>query len=170
VHPRFRGLPLVGHLAAADHHAGGGDQRDSEPNLERGDARKRGQLVTGAGELGQAGLHLGEPPGDQAGDVNARRLAAVADVQELPVLEGEPGGLGMPDEREALQDRRVVVAVARRVPGRGREQALALPEPDRLGRYPCPVGRLADPNTAGVPMERQLNGPRHISRPSRGAW
>ena len=97
MHPRFRGLPLVGHLAAADHHAGGAGQRDSEPNLERGDARKRGQLVTGAGELGQAGLHLGEPPGDQAGDVNARRLAAVADVQELPVLEGEPGGLGMPD-------------------------------------------------------------------------
>ena len=51
-------------------------------------------------------------------------------------------------------------------PGQGEEQALALPVPDRLGRYPCPAGRLADPNTAGVPMGRQLNGPRTSPRPS----
>jgi hypothetical protein len=40
--------------------------------------------------------------------VHARRLAVVADVQDLPdVLEGEPGGLGVPDEREALLNARI---------------------------------------------------------------
>src|SRR5713101_5964697 len=84
---------------------------------------------------------------DAVGQEAAVRLAAVADVKDLAdVLEGEPGGLGMPDKREALEDRRVVVAVARRGPGGGREQVLVLPEPDRLSRYPGPAGRLADPH------------------------
>ena len=54
--------------------------------------------------------------------------------------------LGLPDERQALEDGRGVVAVAGRGPGRGREQALVFPEPDRLGRHPGPAGRLADPH------------------------
>ena len=79
--------------------------------------------------------------------MNAGRLTAVADVQHLAdVLQGEPRGLGMPDERQALHDGRVVVAVAGRGPGRGREQVLVLPEPDRLGRDTGLAGRLADPH------------------------
>ena len=80
--------------------------------LRRGPPGQRGQLVPGTGKLGQPGLDLGQPPGDQAGDVDAGRLAAVADVQHLADgLEGEPGGLGLPDERQALEDGRAVVAV-----------------------------------------------------------
>ena len=83
--------------------------------------------------------------------MHARRLAVVADVQDLPdVLEGEPGGLGVPDEREGLQDGRVVVAVAGRGPGRGGEEVLVFPQnrivlagtPDRSAASPifmlCP--------------------------------
>jgi hypothetical protein len=40
--------------------------------LRRGARR---QLIAGADKLSQPGLHLGQAPGDQAGDVDARRLA-----------------------------------------------------------------------------------------------
>ena len=76
--------------------------------LGRGASGERRQLVAGAGQLGQPGLRLGQAAGDQAGDVHARRLAVIADVQDLPdVLQGEPGGLGVPDEREALLNARI---------------------------------------------------------------
>ena len=76
--------------------------------MRRGAHGQRRQLVAGAAEFGQPGLYLRQAPGDQAGDVDARRLAVVADVQDLPdVLEGEPGGLGVPDEREALLNARI---------------------------------------------------------------
>ena len=113
--------------------------------LRRGPPGERSQLVTGAGQLRQAGLDLAEAPGDQGGDVDAWRLAAVADAQDLAdVLLGEPGGLGVPDEREALQDGRVVVPVPGRCPRGRRDQALVLSEPDRLGRHPGLAGDLAD--------------------------
>src|SRR5215472_14499222 len=126
--------------------------------LRRGALGQCRQLTEGTGEFGQPRLDLGHPLGDQAGDVSARRLAAVADVKDLAdVLEGEPGGLGVPDEAEALDDGRVVVAVAGRGAGRLRKQALVLPEPDRLGRYPGPPGRLADPHLH-APLTFQLHG------------
>ena len=80
--------------------------------LRRGASGQCRQLVPGPDELDQPGLDLGQPPGDQAGDVNTRRLAAVADAQHLADrIQGEPGGLGLPDERQALEDGRAVVAV-----------------------------------------------------------
>src|SRR5258708_4263577 len=84
----------------------GGDDRAVAPAvcrvLRRGAGGQRRELVAGARELGQPGFDLGQAPGDQAGDVDARRLAAVTDVQHLPDgVEGEPGGLGVPDEGEA---------------------------------------------------------------------
>jgi hypothetical protein len=48
--------------------------------------------------------------------VDTRRLAAVPDIQDLADgFQGEPGGLGVPYEREAFEDGRVVVAVPGRV-------------------------------------------------------
>ena len=80
--------------------------------LRRGSCGQDHQLVAGAGQLGQPGLYLAEPLGDQAGDVDAGRLAAAAaGVPLVDGLEGEPGGLGLPDERQALEDGRAVVAV-----------------------------------------------------------
>ena len=115
--------------------------------LRRGALGQCRQLTKGAGEFGQPGLDLGPPLGYKARDVDARWLAAVANVKDLAdVLKGEPGGLGVPDEGEALDDGRIVVAVAGRGAGRLREQPLVLPEPDRFGRYPGPPGRLADPH------------------------
>src|SRR5260370_27036069 len=49
--------------------------------LRRGAHRQRRQLVAGPGELGQPGLHLGQPAGDQLRDADAGRLAAVADAE-----------------------------------------------------------------------------------------
>jgi len=44
--------------------------------------------------------------------MDTRRLAAVADVQHLADgTQGDPGGLGLPDERQALEDGRAVGAV-----------------------------------------------------------
>ena len=80
--------------------------------LRRGASGQCRQLVPGPDELDQPGLDLGQPPGDQAGDVDAGRLAAAAaGVPLVDGLEGEPGGLGLPDERQALEDGRAVVAV-----------------------------------------------------------
>src|SRR5258708_15367224 len=69
----------------------------------------------------------------------------VGDGQDLAdVPQGEPGGLGLADEAQPVEDRGVIVAVARRGPGRRGEQVLVLPEPDRLGRDPGLGGDLAD--------------------------
>src|SRR5258708_36734710 len=69
----------------------------------------------------------------------------VADVQDLAdVPQCEPGGLSRAEEGERVEDRAVIVAVARRGPGRRGEQVLVLPEPDRLGRDPGLGGDLAD--------------------------
>ena len=66
----------------------GGDDRAVAPAvcrvLRRGARGQRRELVAGARELGQPGFDLGQAPGDQAGDVDARWLAAVTDVQHLP--------------------------------------------------------------------------------------
>jgi hypothetical protein len=64
----------------------------------RCDARGQGrQLVAGASELGQHGLNFTRALGDQAGHVDAGRLAAVTDVKDLPdLLEGEPGYPSIP--------------------------------------------------------------------------
>jgi hypothetical protein len=77
----------------------GGDDRAVTPAvgrvLRRSARGQRRELVAGARELGQPGFDLGQAPADQAGHVDARRLAAVTDVQYLPDgIEGEPGGLG----------------------------------------------------------------------------
>ena len=73
------------------------------------------------------------------------RLAFIRHAQDLPdVLQGEPGGLGVPDEREALQDGRVEFAVADRSAGRSGEEAMVFPEPNRLGWHPGPFGHLTD--------------------------
>lgn len=120
--------------------------------LRRGARGEYRELVAGAGEFGQPGLHLTQALGEEFGDVAAGRLAAAADVQDLAdVFKCEPGGLGLPDERQSVQDGRLVVAVSGRGPGRGWEQALVLPEPDRLGRHPRPAGHLTDLHTA--PLE-----------------
>jgi hypothetical protein len=77
--------------------------------------------------------------------VHARRLAAVADVQDLAdVPQREPGGLSLADEGQPVEDRAVIVAVPGRGPGRRGEQVLVLPEPDRLGRDRGLGGDLAD--------------------------
>src|SRR5258708_17604781 len=69
----------------------------------------------------------------------------VADVEDLAdVPQCEPGGLSLADEGQPVEDRAVIVAVARRGPGRRGEQVLVLPEPDRLGRDPGLGGDLAD--------------------------
>src|SRR5260370_23669618 len=91
----------------------GGDDRAVAPAvcrvLRRAARGQRRELTAGARELGQPGLDFGEPPDDQAGDVHARRLAAAAEGHYLAdVLQREPGRLSLPDEGQALQDRRVV--------------------------------------------------------------
>src|SRR5258707_5547150 len=84
----------------------GGDDRALAPAvcrvLRRAARGQRRELIAGARELGQPGLDFGEAPGDQAGDVHARRLSAVADVHYLAdVLQREPGRLSLPDEGQA---------------------------------------------------------------------
>src|SRR5260370_34076241 len=81
----------------------------------------------------------------------------VADVQDLAdVPEREPGGLSLADEGQPVEDRAVVIAVARRGPGRRGEQVLFLPEPDRLGRDSGLGGDLADLHLSSLTF--QLTG------------
>jgi hypothetical protein len=88
------------------------------------------------------GLDLGQAPGDQAGNVDARRLAAIADVQDLAdVLQGEPGGLRVPNERQALQDYRIVVAVARGACGPAQGGGAGPPRTGSSWPAPWPAGR-----------------------------
>ncbi len=92
-----------------------------------------GQRVKGAGEFGGTLLDLRHVLGDQGGDMPARGQSAVADAEDdADLREGEPGGLGLPDEGQSPGRCCWVVAVAARGARRCREQPGLLVEPDRL--------------------------------------
>ena len=62
------------------------------------------QAGTGVSELGDPLPDVIQVPVDQLGDVPARGLASVVEGQDAADLgEGEPGGLGVADEREPRQ-------------------------------------------------------------------
>jgi hypothetical protein len=115
--------------------------------LRCGACGERRELVAGARELGQPGFDLGQAPGDQAGDVDARRLAAVTDVQHLPDAE-----LGICTDTARKWRRRFAAA---RLPG--------LADAPRSGRLPSFTAAdraevialaCALPAESGVPLAR----------------
>lgn len=74
-------------------------------------------------------VHVGDLVVDQFRDMPARRLALVPDVENLAQLaKGQPDGLARPDELEAVDHTRVVVAVSGGCPLRLGEEALLLIE------------------------------------------
>ena len=80
-------------------------------------------LVAQGGELARAPVEVGDVGVEHPGDVPARRALRLADGDDLAALgQRQTGGLGGLDEREPVQDRRVVVAVAGRGPVGRREQ------------------------------------------------
>jgi hypothetical protein len=98
-------------------------------------------------QFAEAFFNVGEPLGDEVGDVPAGRVAAVAHAEDLADLpQGESGGLGVADERHAVGDLGWVVAVA----GWGAlwlgEQPLVFVEAQGLGGYPGGRGQLTDPH------------------------
>jgi hypothetical protein len=117
------------------------------------------QDVLRLGEFGQALPDLGEVLVNQAGDVLAWRLTAVADGQDAADLrKGEVGGLGVADEREPGQGLGWVVPVSGRSPGRRGQQARVLVEPDGLGGQARAGGQDADTHAASLRLTFQCTG------------
>ncbi len=82
---------------------------------------------------------------NKRGDVIAGRPAVVADGQDLTDLgQGETAGLGGLDEAEAIDDSRVVVAVATGGAARRGQEALAFVEAQGLDRQTGAGGDIAD--------------------------
>lgn len=101
----------------------------------------RAELV----ELGDAPFDLGLTRREQAEHMGAWRLATVAQGHDAADLaEGEPGGLGGADESETIGDDRLIVAIARRSPGRRLEDSDALVVADGLGWDAAESGQLTD--------------------------
>ncbi|MNI78844.1 hypothetical protein D3C73_1352550 [compost metagenome] len=77
--------------------------------------------------------------------MRARRLAVLADPQDLPDLgEGEPGGLAAVDEPDPSHSIVGVVPVPGGHAVRGREQTRFLVKPQGLGRGPGCFRKLSD--------------------------
>jgi len=94
------------------------------------------QVAAGRLQLADPLLDSLQPSIDQLCDVLARRFARVADLENTSDLtEGEARGLGMTDEGQTIDDRRLVVPVRRRRPGGLGKEIEFLPEADRLGRH-----------------------------------
>ena len=90
------------------------------------------EFVFESTELLDGGPHVGELGIEQTGDMGAWCRAFVAKFGDPPdLVEGEPGRLGIPDEREATEGLVVVVAIATRCPGRFTEESETLIEPNR---------------------------------------
>jgi hypothetical protein len=115
--------------------------------------------AAGLGELGNAGVDVGEPSLDELVNVPAGWLAGVADVEDLAnLVETEPGTLSVADEPDALAVVRLVVPVATGgTPGRGQE-SFGFPEPKRLGRHPGHVCDLAYPHALDLPADWKVYG------------
>lgn len=113
------------------------------------------ELAAHLPELVQPLLDLVQPLLDERAHVLTRRVASVADGEDLADLrQREPGCLCILDEPDPLDRLRVVVAVARRCPLRLRQQPSVFVEPQRLGRDPRPVGDLSDQHPASLTFRR----------------
>jgi hypothetical protein len=107
------------------------------------------QFRSGLVEFGDALVDLGSPLCDELADVLAGRLAAIADVEDLADLaQGEPGALGVFDERHPFHGSGRVVTVAGAGPLRGGQQAFVLVEAEGLGGGSGVLGQLASPATS----------------------